>query len=58
MMQVRDLRKVPLEELTESEINSRLHLIADTITEQRKEIGKNIIMTAVLKAQLAKLRKS
>ncbi len=55
--QVRDLRKLPLEELTSQEITSRIHLIQDANCVLMKELQENQRAITALQVQYEKLKK-
>ena len=58
MVEVRDLRKLPIEELTKQELSSRLHIISDEIHRQELELLSNSRMFTALRFELAERNKS
>ena len=58
-MTVTDLRSKPIEQLTDQQISSRLHIIADDKIRLRKALAENEKMfSALLHEQQARLLKS
>ena len=58
MVEVRDLRKMPIEELTNQEISSRMHILADEISRQELEVLRNNRMLTALRFELRERNKS
>lgn len=54
MLEVNDLRKKPIKELTTQEITSRLHLINDNSAELRARLKQNDEMVMALVEELTK----
>ena len=54
MVEVEDFRKKPIEELTEQQMKSRLHLLNDTESAQMIELQETRSIITALKTELNK----